>query len=148
EAAKVRQREPAEGITTMPKEPIVRLPTAVEAERLRRLLRAAHYDDTAVCERLGISSIVAAEPLHIPYYLHQRIADADPQSALIRLFLLQRPVATAELLPALGANDVSLLAELGLVKPDDGMISPGVDLYPYDGRWFVTDRSDAAGEGG
>lgn len=127
---------------------ISRSPTAAEAEHLRRRFTAARYQDSAVCERLGISSVVAVEPLHVPYYLQQRLAERDAQAALIRLFLLQRPVPEAELRPAFGAGDAELMVGLGLVERRDSVLAPLVDLYPYGVDWLATDRSDAAGEGG
>src|SRR5207249_8278531 len=81
------------------------------------------------------------------YYMHQRLREADPQAALIRLFLLQRPVPKAELGPAFGRGDVVLLEALGLVEQRAEALLPLVDLYPYCGDWLATDRSDVAGEG-
>jgi methylase of polypeptide subunit release factors len=118
------------------------------AARLRACLRAAGYTDPAVCERLGVESIVAVETLHRPYYVHQRLRPQDPQAALIRLFLLQQPVPEPELQPALGPAGITLLLDLGLAVRRDGVMHPCVDLYPYDGDWFATDRADQAGEGG
>jgi hypothetical protein len=125
---------------------IPRLPTAAEAARLRAFLLRARYADAAVCERLGISSVVAVEPLHVPHYL-QRLAEPDPQSALIRLFLLQRPVRTADFLPAVETADQALLVDLGLAERHGDELSPRVALVPYDSQWFITDRDDLAGEG-
>jgi methylase of polypeptide subunit release factors len=86
----------------------------------------------------------AVEPLHAPYYLHHRLRDTDPQAALIRLFLLQQPVPEAELRPAFGLAETTLLSELGLAVRQSDMLTPQVDLYPYRSDWFVTDRRDVA----
>jgi hypothetical protein len=125
---------------------IVRPPTTAEAERLRGCFRAAAYEEAAVCERLGIGSIVAVEPLHVPLYL-RRLEPPDPQGALIRLFLLQREVSAVELRAAFSAEDVGLLVELGLAEGRGEMLAPLIDLYPYGEDWLATDRSDRAGEG-
>jgi methylase of polypeptide subunit release factors len=100
----------------------------------------------AICERLGIGSIVAVEPLHAPQNL-LRLRDPGPQSALIRLFLLQQAAPEAELQPAFRACDAELLVELGLVERQSERLVPQADLYPYGEDWLATDRSDRAGEG-
>jgi hypothetical protein len=127
-------------------EPLSRHPTPAEAVALRAAFNAAGYIDTTVCERLGINSVVAVDPLHTAHYL-QRLQPADPQGALIRLFLLQRAVAAEALRPAFGAAEVTLLVELGLVEHRGEDLAPLVSLYPYEGDLFVTDRGDRAGEG-
>jgi SAM-dependent methyltransferase len=127
-------------------EPITRAPTVAEAQSLRSAFAAAGFEDAAVCERLGISSIVAVETLHGAWYL-RRLQQREPLGALIRLFLLQRPAPAAELRPAFGEAEVALLVELGLVERAGGDLLPRVDLYPYEGDLFATDRGDRAGEG-
>jgi methylase of polypeptide subunit release factors len=114
---------------------------------MRACFAAAGYEDAAVCRRLGIDHVGAVEPLYVPHYLHQHLRESDAQAALIRLFLLQRPVPDAELRPAFGPGDVALLAALGLVEQRSEALLPLVDLYPFGGDWLATDRGDAAGEG-
>lgn len=126
---------------------ISRPPSAAETDRLRTCFRSAGYEETAVCERLGIANIVAVEPLHAPHYL-TRLRDAGPQAVLIRLFLLQRTAPEAELRLAFGSAEVELLVELGLVERQGERLVPQVGLYPYGGDWLATDRSDRAGAGG
>ncbi len=129
-------------------DPITRLPTPAEASCLRACLQAAGFEEAAVCERLGIGSVVAVETLHRPYYLRQRLDARDAQAVLIGLFLLQQPASPGDLIAAIGTDEVALLEALGLVERHDEMLEPLVDLYPYDGAWLATDRRDQTGEGG
>lgn len=127
-------------------EAISRPPTLTEAEPLRAAFADAGFQDAAVCERLGIGNVVAVEPLHGAWYL-QRLQDGDPLGALIRLFLLQRSAPAESLRPAFAAAEVALLVELGLVERAGSDLVPLVDLYPYEGDLFATDRGDRSGEG-
>jgi hypothetical protein len=127
-------------------EAISRPPSLAEAGQLRAAFASAGFHDAVVRERLGIGSVVAVEPLHGAWYL-QRLCDGDPLGALIRLFLLQRSAPAEALRPAFGAVEVALLVELGLVERAGSDLAPLVDLYPYEGDLFATDRGDRSGEG-
>jgi SAM-dependent methyltransferase len=114
---------------------------------LRAQLQAAQYTDDAVCERLGVSSPTMLDPHHYPYYRRCLVAQ-DPAALLIGIFLLGEERPVAEVQAALGDEGPDRLLGMGLASltGDGSFLRTRVDLYPYQGVWIATDRSDRCNE--
>lgn len=114
------------------------------ADRVRTALIAADYTVDAVLDRIGAAgqralgrnSTVAAD--------RSLAGDSDPLAALIRLWLLQQPVARSAVDRALPGL-VGPLTDAGLLAADAGLVGAAVDVRPYasddDGAtgWVVSD---------
>jgi methylase of polypeptide subunit release factors len=116
-------------------------PASDRPELLRALahdLAAAHYTVDAVAELLGPEAHAAlSRDQIVPALAATRAAGEDPArtplGAVVRFFLLARPLPAAGLdavFPALGADG---LRALGLAEPaaDGGGLAAAVDLRPY-----------------
>lgn len=133
----------------VPPPPVV-VPSLVDG--LREDLLAADYTVEGTGALLGAT---AAAALHRDQQLPADLVtrdSAEPAAALVRLFVLARPVAPRRLDAALPRTGSAGLVELGLARPGtDGDLLATCDLRPYgDERhtwWIVSDLGEAATDG-
>jgi methylase of polypeptide subunit release factors len=76
----------------------------------------------------------------------RRARDGGRTGALARLFLLQDEIDAGELDPLLGPL-LAELADLGMVREEDGLISGAVQLVPHDDLLVASDRYGAGTSG-
>jgi len=106
---------------------------------LRRLLEAAGYTAEAIPRALGLDGAFTRETAEIPYYVRLLPAGAAI-SALVKLFLLDVPVARDEAEAALGPLGVQRAARLGVVEADGEEVRGLVDLVPREELLVCSDR--------
>ncbi|WP_372499453.1 DUF7059 domain-containing protein [Streptomyces lichenis] len=137
--------------TTSPsaESPAAGLPVPDHAARLREALLAAGFTADGLLELLGASAYAAlARSETVPALRATR--EDGPLAALVRLFLLQRPVGRARAAAVLPLDEA--LADGWLREEGDG-IRAAVDIRPYGGPegqdWFVvSDLGCAVGGAG
>jgi methylase of polypeptide subunit release factors len=110
------------------------------AAALRRVFDDAGYDADRIQERLGTSDRSLAEGPDRPVYL-RRLGDADALAALIRIFLLDTPVARAALGDVLGEDAYALLERSGLLARDEhDRLDGTVRIVPHEHLLIASDR--------
>ncbi|MFB4423534.1 methyltransferase [Streptomyces sp. QL37] len=125
------------------------LPASDRAPRLREALIAAAFTADGLLERLGAPAYAAlARSETVPALRATR--GGSPLDTLVRLFLLQRPVAVSEAAAALPLEEC---ADDGWVVREDDLVRATVDVRPYGGPegqdWFiVSDLGCAVGGAG
>ncbi|MFE6226711.1 methyltransferase [Streptomyces sp. NPDC057854] len=125
------------------------LPVPAHADRLREALLAADFTADGLLDLLGAPAYAALARSETVPALRATRGDS-PLEALVRLFLLQRPVETARAAAALPLAEA--LAD-GWVVEEDGAVRATVDVRPYGGPdgedWFiVSDLGCAVGGAG
>lgn len=109
---------------------------------LRALLNSAHYDEATVVQRSGVAP-TSAEPRLWKGGKDAAATVADALSALIILFLDNRPLPAALLQTLWGGEALTACEVLGLLvrAPDDAeTMVPAVALAPVEGLWLASDR--------
>ena len=115
--------------------------TAAATDRLREALVASDYTLDTVLDRIGEAGQQGlGRNVTVPADL--ALTSGDGLDAMIRLWLLQRPVPRGELAQVLPLDD---LAGAGIVHVDGELVSPGIDIRPYGSPddqasgWLVSD---------
>lgn len=113
-------------------------PTTTLVDRLRDAFETAGYTVDGVAERLGAQAndALARNETTLAY---RRTEAGDSLDTLIRLFLLQRPVAESLASKTLPDSLDDLVAR-GILMAEDGKLRAAVDVRPYaedDRRWWV-----------
>ncbi|MHA7861296.1 DUF7059 domain-containing protein [Tessaracoccus sp. Y36] len=123
---------------------------AIDTAALRDQLTAARYTSDAVVDRIGEDGQAGlGRNCTVPAYVALGAA-ADPQAALIRLFILQQAVPREAVAAAV---DVDALLEEGFVRADADSVRAVVDIRPYgspdDGAsgWVVADPTPGLDHG-
>jgi len=99
-------------------------------------LRAAGYTTEAIEKLLGDEG-PAADSGDVP--VHERRLPEGTLPTLVRLLLLQLPVADDAALAALGARAVDALVELGFATQTDGLLEPRARIVPTEGIYLSFD---------
>jgi Methyltransferase small domain len=117
------------------------VPEPSVAPRLAAALEAADYTVDAVRDLLGATASAALQR-HETTPALRRTTDRSPLATLVRLFLLQAPVARADADRALPGL-VDILASGGLVRASGAEVRAVLDCRPYAddtrGWWVVSD---------
>ncbi|MFT3876722.1 MAG: methyltransferase [Propioniciclava sp.] len=103
--------------------------TRAHAERLADHLRVAGYTLEAVTDRIGAEATAALARNTTVAAARALGTDADPQAALIRLFLLHQTVPDAAARAALG--DPAPLAGAGIIEPTADGVRAALEIRPY-----------------
>lgn len=106
---------------------------------LRRRLIKHDYDETAICELLGIESLQSIEPTRLHYY-DQYVLPITPLADLVRLFLIRAQVPRERVADSLSEHNVCCLEALGLLRTEGGVCQGEVDLFCSGGLLLVTDH--------
>jgi methylase of polypeptide subunit release factors len=106
---------------------------------LRRVFDDAGYGADRIQERLGTSDRALAEGPDLPVYL-RRLGDDDALSALVRMFLLDTPVAKATAERVLGDDACARLSRAGLLAEEDGTLDGTVRIVPHEHLLIASDR--------
>ncbi len=113
------------------------------AAAVRRVFDDAGYDAERIQERLGTSDRSLAEGPDLPVYL-RRLGEADPLSVLLRVVLLDTPVAAADAERLLGRHSLGLLERAGLLeRNEDGLVDGTVRVVPHEHLLIASDRFSA-----
>lgn len=125
------------------------LPAPDHAAALREALLAADFTADGLLDRLGAPAYAALARSEMVPALRATRGDT-PLDTLVRLFLLQRPVAEER---ARAALPLAECVADGWVSRADGTVRAGVDVRPYGGPdgedWFiVSDLGCAVGGAG
>ena len=115
---------------------------------LRADLEGAGYTVDGVAEVLGEEAHAALHRDH-PLLAERATRDGDdPAAALVRCFVLGRPVPVDRMAAALPTTGVDALARAGLAVLEDDLVTATCDLRPYgDERhtwWVLSDLSETA----
>jgi methylase of polypeptide subunit release factors len=116
-------------------------PDTRAAESLGAALRGAGYSESGVHKLLGEEAYSRGEE---DGPADERMLPGGRLSTAIRLFFLQRPVATGEAVEALGRGGVDALETMGLAEIGDDVL-PRVRILPV-GRLLVTADGYAQGD--
>src|SRR5215212_4293855 len=116
------------------------IPDAAAANTLGFALRAVGYSEAALHELLGDDPYVEEDEAPA---MERRLPDSR-LATVIRLFSLQRPVALADAVEALGRDGVEALATLGLAAIGDEVV-PRTRTLPI-GRLLITADGYAQGD--
>jgi methylase of polypeptide subunit release factors len=111
---------------------------------LRDVLRAAGFDGAGVRAALGTSSEILTGSYEIPIR-ERRLAGQEPIGTLIKLFVLEQPVAADAARAALAPLSLEQLAGLGLLEENGGEVQRQVRLVPHDEIVIASDRRLGAG---
>ena len=120
---------------------MVKLGSPGQFEQLRELLDANDYSEAALCDRLGLESLLKFE-LNADT-LQATGWDTDGQGLLIRLFVEGRYVPLPVAAGFFGQHAVQNLADLGLIERNPANseeISATVNLYSTAGVYLISDR--------
>jgi methylase of polypeptide subunit release factors len=107
-------------------------------------LRAAGLTGERLRKALGLATKVVGRKSDIAVH-ERRLAGVEPLGPIVRLFVLERPVAVAEAARALEPVPLSHLEQLGLAAVEDANVRPLVRIVPHDEILIVSDhrvRSD------
>ena len=116
------------------------IPDAAAAKTLGFALRAVGYSEAALHEVFGDDPYPEEDEAPA---MERRLPDSR-LATVIRLFLLQRPVALADAVEALGRDGVEALATLGLAAVEDDVV-PRTRTLPI-GRLLITADGYAQGD--
>jgi len=117
------------------------IPDAAATKDLGFALRSVRYSEAAVHDLLGEDAYSRGED-EAP--ADERRLPESPVATVVRLFFLQRSVATDEAVRALGRNGVEALETTGLAAVGDEVV-PRVRILPI-GRLLVTADGYAQGD--
>jgi SAM-dependent methyltransferase len=117
------------------------IPDAAATKDLGFALRSVRYSEAAVHDLLGEDAYSRGED-EAP--ADERRLPESPVATVVRLFFLQRSVATDEAVRALGRNGVDALEATGLAAVGDEVV-PRVRILPI-GRLLVTADGYAQGD--
>src|SRR5438067_6331546 len=117
------------------------IPDTAAAKTLGFALRSVRYSEAAVHDLLGEDAYSRGED-EAP--ADERRLPESPVATVVRLFFLQRSVATDEAVRALGRNGVEALETTGLAAVGDEVV-PRVRILPI-GRLLVTADGYAQGD--
>jgi SAM-dependent methyltransferase len=106
---------------------------------LRRALAAAGYDEPRIREALRLRGRFVGPGARKRELHLRRVGDAGSFSTLVRLFLLDAPVARDAAADALAPLALDDAARLGLVRLDEDTVEPRVRIAPHDGLLIVSD---------
>ncbi|WP_257462320.1 methyltransferase [Archangium lipolyticum] len=107
-------------------------------QELRRELDRAGYREEQVTALLGLPHLLALRPEHFHYY-DRWVLPATPLADLVRLFLLDLPLARPALEAALSPGSVDLLVELGVLVPSGERWRSLVHLFCFGKLLLATD---------
>lgn len=108
---------------------------------LRRALASAGYTPEGVRAALDVEGEGSPRLADVAVHL-RRLADGEPLSTLIRLFLLGVGVPAAEAKRALAPAPLARLERLGLLLERAGEVEPLVRLVPFGDLVLACDRGD------
>ena len=116
--------------------------SAASFDAVRGLLAAARFDEPTISARLGVRSLYNVKRLTDG---RKTLAEepADPNAALVRLFIDGEMLAAALTERLLGPSALSALEALGVLTPaadDPAALIATVMLYPTQGLWLASDR--------
>ncbi len=114
------------------------------ATEFRELLRRANYTRDGIQGLLGVGGDVLARPKDRPVYL-RRLSGSGTLETLIRLFLLDEPVTTAEAERALAPTGLGPLAALGVIAESGGETRNLVRIVPHGGLVIASDLPEHEG---
>ena len=106
---------------------------------LREVLRAAGLDGNGVREALGVSSELLTRSQDVPVR-ERRLAGNEPLGTLIKLFVLDLPVAAEAAEGRCAPLSLAQLEQLGLLEANGGEVRPRVRLVPHDEILIASDR--------
>jgi methylase of polypeptide subunit release factors len=131
----------------------VQAPDQSDVDAVRTDLRAAPYSVDgleAAWGRTAADALGRDDP--VPAFLALERADPTPAGTLGRLFVLGGSAPVAEVDAALPTAGTAGAARLGLVRVEEGVVHPLVDLRPYavadelgvSSWWIVSDQGEVA----
>jgi methylase of polypeptide subunit release factors len=106
---------------------------------LREVLRAAGLDGEGVRDALGVSSELLTRSHDVPVR-ERRLAGNEPLGTVIKLFVLDLPVAAEAAERALAPLTLAQLAQLGVLEASGGEVRPHIRLVPHDEILIASDR--------
>jgi methylase of polypeptide subunit release factors len=106
---------------------------------LRRVLAAAGLSGEGVRAALGENSELLAGAHELAVH-ERRLAGVEPLGPIVRLFVLGRPVAAAEVERALAPLDVARLERMRLVESDGTAVRALARIVPHDELLIASDR--------
>ncbi len=110
-----------------------------DAARLADALRSTGFDETALCDLLGIDSVAQA----LNADAHRLAGRDEPPAVMARLFVLLDEVPTAVVEAAIGSQGLALLHALGLVRTRGADCVAAALLAPLGGLFVASDRHRA-----
>jgi len=111
---------------------------AAQYARIRDVLARAGYTDEGVVKVLGVDSLSRLRDRRLPALL-QRTGGGTPLDTLVRLFILDQPVAHAAAARAIAPMTVDEWAAMLLVERDGEVVRPCVQLRCYQGMVLAYD---------
>jgi hypothetical protein len=115
--------------------------SSAQYDLTRELLRAADYTPAGVAETLGRSRLLAIRGGDLPQYLY-RTRGGSPRDTLIRLLLLEGPVAESSLHEALQGASVDSWIEAALVRREGDQVVAQVRILPYEQLYLASDLAE------
>ena len=116
-----------------------------DVARLRAAIDAAGFTAPAVRKALHADADLLSTPQDAVVN-ERRLAEAPAAlAALIRLFVLELPVAVDDADRALGEPGAHALVDLGLATEQDGLLRRSVRLVPHDHLLIASDEPGAGG---
>ena len=108
-------------------------------DRTRELFRSAGYEPGPIQELLRAPGILLFAKIDVPVHERRLAGDESLLATLIRLFLVDLPVAPAVAEHALGAAFEDLDA-LGFLMEEDGALRGALRIVPYEGLLIASDN--------
>jgi len=108
-------------------------------EELGAILRAAGLTGESLRRALGIRGEVLAREADVAVH-ERRLAGVEALGPIARLFVLERPVPTAEAKRALGSFALERLEKMGVVERGGEDVVPLVRIVPHDEVLIASDR--------
>jgi SAM-dependent methyltransferase len=122
---------------------LLEIGTSAQFAALRGFLADAAYQESQICEKLGLASAEALDIVALSDNLKERVASPGPLNTLIKLFLLGDFVPIGEAETQFPGAAWAAMNALGLIEDDpaDGKRCFGsVALYPVGDLFIVSDR--------
>ena len=112
---------------------------------LRAVLLAAGFTGEGVRDALGTGVGVLSGWVDIPLHV-RRLAATGPLGTLIRLLVLDEPVASSDAAGAFAPLPLERVEQIGIVARDGAEAHPLVRIVPHDELLIASDRRVARGE--
>jgi hypothetical protein len=118
----------------------IEIGTDEQFSALRQLLEINNYTEETLCSRYGLEKLSDFEDIQDREQVEAW--DKDATGVLFRLFIESRFIPETTVSEKLGAGNLELLEELGLIHGNEDNLEEvwaPVSLVPYIGLWSVCD---------
>lgn len=112
--------------------------------RMKDLLEAAGYRQETILDVLGIGGFLPSPGQDLPILL-KRTSNGRPIDTLIRLFLMEMPVRTDDLKPAVQPMTIDSWVKAGILHREGDRLRTRVKLLPFHGMLVAFDPDYSVG---